>query len=163
MNNSEEKTLEHIIRRMQSDRSVDAPVDVIKYTKNLYRTRADEPKRSVIRRLLAVMAVDLAPNQPAFGERSAAGAQARQILFESGENAIDMRIAAKGNGFDIRGQILGDGFANGELNITGKQNSFTAKLDELSAFKLASIPKDAYSISIRGEQSELFIESLILT
>ena len=163
MNNSEEKTLEHIIRRMQSDRSVDAPVDVIKYTKNLYRMRIAEPQPSIIRRLLAVMAVDLAPNRPAFGERSAVGAQARQILFESGENAIDIRITAKGNGFDIHGQILGDGFAKGELNITGKQNSFTAKLDELSAFNLASIPKDAYSISIRGEQSELFVESLILT
>lgn len=162
MNNPEEKMLEHILQRMQTDHSVDAPADVIKYAKNLYRTRATEPNRSVIQRVLAVMTIDLAPNRAAFGERSAGSGQARQVLFESGENAVDLRVSNVENRFDIRGQILGDGFANGEIEIAGKKNSFTARLDELSTFRLAAIPEGEYNISIRGENSELFIESLIL-
>ena len=162
MNNSEEKTLEHIIRRMESDKSVDAPVDTLRYAKNLYRSREAEPKRSVLQRIVAVMKIDLALGRPAFGERSAAGGQARQMLFESVDNAVDLRIAAAANGFDLRGQIFGDGFERAEIEIAGEQNSFAARLDEQGSFRLASIPPGDYSLVVRGTVSEIFIESLTI-
>ena len=163
MNNQEEKTLEHIIRRMGTDRSVDAPADAIKYAKNLYRSRISEPKPSLIRRIVAVLQADLAPDRAAFGERSATGGQARQMLFESGENAVDLRITAVDNGFDVRGQVFGDGFEGAEIELADDEHSFPARLDELSSFKLAAVPSGVYSLSVKGSDSEIFIESLTIS
>ena len=162
MNNSDEKILEHIIQRMQSDRSVDAPADALRYANNLYRTRLAEPKQSIIQRVIAVMKMDLAPNRAAFGERSAAGGQARQMLFESADNAIDLRITAAANGFDLRGQVLGDGFEQAEIVLSDGNNSVIAQVDDTGTFRLASISPGEYNLSIKGISSEIFIQSLTL-
>ncbi len=160
MKNSENMRIEHIIRRMLTDRSVDAPADAIKYAKNLYRTRAAEPKASIVSRVLAVMRVDLAPNRAAFGERSATGGQARQMLFDAGENAVDLRVTAVKNGFDIQGQILGDGFEKGEIEIANEQNSIKAAIDEMSRFSISGLPGGEYSLTIKVDNTEIFIEQV---
>lgn len=162
MKRSEEQRLEHIIRRMQADSSVDAPTDALLYAKNLYRTRSAELSPSVIRRIIAVMRVDLAPDRAAFGERSGSAGQARQMLFESGDNAIDLRLSTAADGFDIRGQILGDGFENGEVEIAGVQSRQTEKTDEMSGFGLTSIPAGEYTLTLRSTSKEIVIEHLIL-
>ena len=160
MNNAHEQKLEHIISRMQSDRSVDAPADVLKYAKNLFRTRTTEP--SLLQRIVAVLKVDLAPNRAAFGERSASGGAARQMLFESGDNAVDIRMIASDNGFDIRGQILGDGFASGEAGIECPEFSTSAAIDDIGGFRLKSIPSGEYTLTLRDGKSEIVIENLSL-
>lgn len=162
MKNLEEQKLEQIIQRMLSDRSVDAPAAAIKYAKNLYRTRAAEPKTSVLQRVLAVMKADLAPNRAAFGERSASGAQARQMLFESGENAVDLRITAAKKAFDIRGQIFGEGFENGEIVIANDEISVKAVINEMGGFKLSAVPAGEYSLTVTGIDTEIVIEKLEL-
>ena len=162
MKNSEEQKIEHIIKRMLADRSVDAPQDAITYARNLYRTRASEPKASVIRRVLALMQVDLAPNRAAFGERSATGSQARQMLFDSGDNAVDLRVTTNEDKFDIRGQILGDGFANCEIEIANDKTSIKAKTDEMSGLKISTLPDGEYSFTVKGINTEIVIEQLIL-
>ena len=162
MKNSEEQKIEHIIQRMLTDRSVDAPEDVVTYARNLYRTRAVEPKASIIRRVLAVMQVDLAPNRAAFGERSASGSQARQMLFDSGDNAVDLRITAIDDKFDIRGQILGDGFANGEIEIISDQVSITVKIDKTNAFNVSGLAAGEYNLTIVGKNTEIQIDKLDL-
>ena len=156
MNNANEQKLEHIISRMQADRSIDAPTDSLKYAKDLFRTRAAEP--SLIQRIVAVLRVDLAPNRAALGERSASGGQARQMLFDSGENAIDLRVTATESGFGIRGQILGGGFELGEVQIGGQ---FT-EIDEIGGFRFASVVAGEYTMVVRSESRELTIEGLIL-
>lgn len=162
MKNSEEQKIEHIIQRMLTDRSVDAPEDVVTYARNLYRTRAAEPKASIIRRVLAVMQVDLTPNRAAFGERSASGSQARQMLFDSGDNAVDLRITAIDDKFDIRGQILGDGFANGEIEIISDQVSITVKIDKTNAFNVSGLAAGEYNLTIVGKNTEIQIDKLDL-
>lgn len=162
MKNSEEQKIEHIIQRMLTDRSVDAPEDVVTYARNLYRTRAAEPKASIIRRVLAVMQVDLAPNRAAFGERSASGSQARQMLFDSGDNAVDLRITAIDDKFDIRGQILGDGFANGEIEIISDNVSITVKIDKTNAFNVSGLTAGKYNLTITGKNTEIQIDKLEL-
>ena len=162
MKNSEEQKIEHIIQRMLTDRMVDAPEDVVTYARNLYRTRAVEPKASIIRRVLAVMQVDLAPNRAAFGERSASGSQARQMLFDSGDNAVDLRITAIDDKFDIRGQILGDGFANGEIEIISDQVSITVKIDKTNAFNVSGLAAGEYNLTIVGKNTEIQIDKLDL-
>ena len=163
MKNSQEQKIKHIIQRMLADKSVDAPADVIKYAKNLYRAQAVEPKPSIVRRVLAVMRVDLAPNRAAFGERSATAGQARQMLFDSGENAVDLRITAVKNGFDIRGQILGDGFENGEIEISSDKTSIRSKIDKMSGFIASAVPAGTYNFTIKGKNAEIVIEQICLT
>jgi hypothetical protein len=162
MNGIEEQKLEHIIKRMQADSAVDAPADAIHYAKNLFRARMTEPAKSVFERVLAVIKMDLAPNRAAFGERSAGQGQARQMLFDTGDNAIDLRIKAVDKGFDIRGQILGSGFENGEVEIAYGDQTYTATASETSEFRLTNIPAGKYGLSIRGGEKELYIEELIL-
>jgi len=160
--NTENIKIEHIIQRMLADKSADAPVDAIKYAKNLYRTRAVEPKASIIQRVLAVMRVDLAPNRAAFGERSASASQARQMLFDAGENAVDLRVTAVTDGFDIRGQILGEGFENGEIEIVNSEISVKVKIDKTSGFKVPGLPAGKYSLTVRGKNAEIVLEQLEL-
>ena len=59
MNSPLEQKLEHIIRRMQADTSIDAPADALKYVSDLFRTRAAEPKPTLVQRLVAALKVDL--------------------------------------------------------------------------------------------------------
>lgn len=160
MNNTHEQKLEHIIRRMQADTSIDAPSDAVKYAKNLFRTRAAEPKLSVIQSVLAVLKVDLAPNRPAFGERSVGSGAARQMLFESGDVSVDLRLEKNGNRFTVKGQILGEGFVSAEIKISNTEDCYSAQTNELSEFKVENIKKGKYILSITGDEKELVIENL---
>ncbi len=157
--NSKEDNIERVIRRMLADRSTDAPAGAIKYAKDLYRTRVAEPKASVLQRVMAVMKVDLAPNRAAFGERSAGTGQARQVLFDTGDNAVDLRIAAVDKGFDIRGQVLGSGSEDGAVELVGKAASASGKLAN-GTFRLGAVPAGVYSLSIRCGGKEIFIDKL---
>jgi hypothetical protein len=162
MKNGKDQKFEHIISRMQADRSMDAPADVMQYARNLFRTRAAEPKLSPIRRLLATLSVDLAPNRAAFGERSASGQAARQMLFESGDNAVDLRVTASETAFDIRGQILGSGFEKGKISLSNKSFEAKAVIDEIGGFQIRSVPVGEYTLVVTGTDAEIEINSLIL-
>ncbi|MFN0277016.1 MAG: hypothetical protein ACKVRN_00285 [Pyrinomonadaceae bacterium] len=151
---------EHIIRLMHDDRATDAPTYALQYAKNLYRTRVVEPKPSIIKRVLAVMQVDLAPNRAAFGERSADGSQARQMLFNAGDNAVDLRITAVKSGFDIRGQVLGDGFEDAEIEFADRKISVKVNSDETSGFKVPGLPGGKYNLTLRGKNTEIVIEGI---
>lgn len=153
-----EQKLEHIISRMQADTSVDAPSDALKYVKDLFRTRGLASAPTILERIAAVLKIDLEPNRAAFGERSAAGSAARQMLFDSGENAIDLRITSTENGFDIRGQILGGGFDGADVTISEQ----TAAIDEMGGFKFGSLSPGEHTLVIRSAVSEIVIEKLIL-
>lgn len=160
MKDPEEKLHEHIIQRMQSDSSVDAPADALHYVKNLYRTMVAKP--SLLKRMIAVLNMDLAPNQPAFGERSGSDSQVRQMLFDADEYAIDMRIKEAVNAFNLRGQVLGYGFENGVVELTDAAGSIVERLDEFSEFTLSNIASGEYSLVIRGTGSEIFVEKFTL-
>jgi hypothetical protein len=97
--------MDHILQRMASDRSVDAPADSIKYARDLFRMRASQLQPTILERVFAVLSLDLAPNRAAFGERSTSAAHVRQMLFESGDNAIDIRVTGEDSRFEIKGQI----------------------------------------------------------
>lgn len=160
MNNSKEKILEHIVGRMQQDKTIDAPADAVRYAKNLYRTRAAEPKLSMIHRVLAVMQIDLAPNRAAFGERSAAASQVRQMLFSAGENSVDLRIEKDGKTFKITGQILGEGFASAEVKINDTETSFETQTNDLSEFKVENIVEGTYVLVLTGDDKEIVLKNL---
>lgn len=158
MNNSEENLLNRIVNLMQTDKSVDAPTDSIKWAKNIFRSRIAEPKKSFVQKVLAVLQMDLSPNKAVFGERSASASQARQMLFEAGENGIDLRLTKTENGFDLRGQILGEGFANAVIKL-GENETTT---NDLSEFGFSNIKGGNYNLTLKTDEVEIVIENLEL-
>ena len=158
-----EKRTEHILKRMLADRANDAPADAIKWVKGLYRTRVVEKPAGLFQRIMAVVAADIAPGQVAFGERSASAGDARQMLFEAGENAVDLRITSLGGKLDIRGQVLGEGFDNAEIKLATGGSTYKAKADDSSTFALQNVVAGDYTLTIRGDAAEIVIEQLTLT
>lgn len=162
MNRSKEERIEEIVRLMRRDDSVDAPVDSIKWAKNLYRTRAADQRPSLVKRLVASLQMDLAPGKAAFGERSAASGTARQMLFNAGENAVDLRVTAKGKFLDLRGQVLGQGFAGGHVAVVGGDIKLETAIDETGEFRLEKVAKGFYELKLTSAEREIVIESLEL-
>lgn len=161
MNNPLEQKLEHIISRMQADASVDAPADSLKYVSDLFRTRAAAARPSLARRIVAALTMDLMPDRAAFGERSAAGGQARQMLFDAGEFAIDLRVTRCAKGFDVRGQVLGD-IGRCSVTLSNGGISAAADADAEGAFRFDDVTAGTYTIVITGENGELVVENIDL-
>ncbi len=162
MSKPDDRAIEKIIRLMQSDESTDAPADAIRWSKNLFRARSLEPQTSFARKVLAVLQTDLSPNRAAFGERSASVSAARQMLFSADENAVDLRISNTGKKLEMRGQILGEGFARCAIKLTGENASFETRADELSEFSFSEIPSGRYDLILRSGESEILVKSLEL-
>lgn len=141
---------------MQHDDSVDAPQDALKWSKNLFRTRAAQPAKTLVQKLMAVLQMDLAPNKAAFGERSASAAQERQMLFSAGANGIDLRIKKGEKGFDLKGQILGEGFAESRVRF-GDLETTTNRLSE---FSFSEIPAGRYDLTLFSGETEITVENL---
>lgn len=158
--NSNEDFLSKIVYLMRSDKSEDAPQDSIKWAKNIFRSRVTEPKKSFAQKFLAVLQMDLSPNKAAFGERSASQAQARQMLFSAGENAVDLRITATEKGLlNVQGQILGESFAD----CIVKLGEFETRANELSEFNFTDIPNGNYDLIFETGEMEIVIQDLELS
>lgn len=160
MNN--EDLINKITHLMQSDDSADAPEDAVRWSKNLFRSRAVKPKKSVVERMLAVLQIDLAPDKAAFGERSASVARARQMLFGAGANQIDLRIAPMNKAFRVTGQVLGAGFEGAEVKISDAEKTFTAKSNELSEFVFEKISKGTYTLTLQIRGKEIVIKNIVI-
>jgi hypothetical protein len=155
MNNSDEN-IKQIINLMQLDDSVDAPKDAIKWSKNIFRSRVVEPKKSIIEQVLAVLKVDLSPNQTVSGERSASASPTRQMLFEADDSSIDLRISATDKGFTIKGQILGEGFEDATVKI----GELETKTNDLSEFEFSHVASGNYDLSIKTDHQEIVLKAI---
>lgn len=158
MNNSNDEIINRILFLMQTDDSKDAPQASVKWSKNLFRSRVVKSEKSLMQKVLAVLKVDLSGAQSAFGERSGAIGKARQMLFEAGEIAVDLRIGETKKGFNLQGQILGEGFAE----VTIKLGEFEGKTNELSEFQFTNIPSGIYTMILQSGEKIIVIEELEL-
>lgn len=147
---------------METDRSVDAPADSIKWVKNLYLSRAVQQKPSLLRQIVAVLRSELAAGKPAFGERSAGASQARQLLFTADEAAIDLKITGTGKKLNIAGQIIGDGFENAAILLFNDENEYSATTGELADFTIQKIDRGIYRLTVTADDLEIVIESIDL-
>ncbi len=145
---------------MRRDDSVDAPSDSVRWASNLFRTRAVEPKTSFVKKLAAVLQMEIAPNKPAFGERSASTSAVRQMLYRAGDNAVDIRIEKAKKGFSIRGQILGDGFANATIRLADDARRFDGTASDMSEFQFNNVPAGAYELTIHGSGVEITLKAI---
>jgi hypothetical protein len=157
---STEKNLQNIMDLMQRDDSVDAPADSIQWASNLFRTRAAAESPSIVKRIAAILQMDLAPNRPAFGERSASISHARQMLFKAEDNAVDLRIEPGKKGFTIHGQVLGDGFAEATVVLSDDVHGFEGRASATSEFRFENIPTGRYELVIRGDSIEVSLKSI---
>jgi hypothetical protein len=157
---STEKNLHKILELMQSDDSVDAPADSVRWASNLFRTRAAQPNPSLIKRLVAVLQMEIAPNNPAFGERSATAASVRQVLYRADDNAVDLRIEKVKKGFTIRGQVLGEGFASAKAMLSSDVKTFEATSSESSEFRFDNVPAGNYQLTIHGAKIEIELKAV---
>ena len=151
---TEEKKLDLIIHRMTNDASEDAPDEAMTYVKGLFRTRTASRGLSLIERVVAVLRTDIAPGAMVYGQRSAGSAEARQMLFETAANAVDLRIT----GGNIRGQVLGDGFESGDAVLTTSAAKLTAGIDEMGEFSFDDVASGEVSLAIRSDKQEIVIE-----
>jgi hypothetical protein len=158
MNDPKDKRLTEIIHLMETDDSIDAPKDSTIWAKNLFRTRQTKP--SLIRRLVATLQMDLAPGKAALGERSGSTGMARQMLFNAGEHAVELRVAAETSHVHLQGQVLGEGFAGAELILSGSDVSRSIVTGDLSEFEIAELPKGYYTLTIRSSDKEIVIEEI---
>ncbi len=145
---------------MQQDDSVDAPGGTVTWAKNLYLTRGRRP--SLVRRIVGALQADLLPNRALVGERSSSAARARQMLFAAEDNGIDLRITGVRRKFGIKGQILGAGFENTPVHLSGNEASFETKTDESATFELVGVPAGIYSLTLKNDGAEIVLEGIDL-
>ena len=157
---STETNLLNIIELMRRDDSIDAPADSIRWASNLFRSRGVEPKASFVKRLVAVFQMEIAPNQPAFGERSTSTSIARQILYRADENAVDLRIEKAVKGVNIRGQVLGEGFGNSSIRLSDDTRSLEATANDSSEFRFDNVPAGRYELTISGDGVEITLKAI---
>ena len=157
---STEKNIQNILELIGRDDSVDAPTDSIRWASNLFRTRAIEPKSSLLKKLVGVLQMEIAPNKPAFGERSATASTARQVLYGAGENAVDLRIEKSKKGFTIRGQVLGEGFAKASATLSDDMKTFETTSNNLGEFRFDNVPAGNYKLSIYGSAMEIELKGV---
>lgn len=158
MSDQKNNRLDQIIKLMETDDSVDAPTDSITWAKNLYRTR--ERKPSLITRLVASLQMDLQPGKAAFGERSGSTGMARQMLFNAGEHAIELRVIPENSKSRIQGQVLGEGFAGAELRLSNSDLFQKTMLGEMSEFEIFDVSKGFYTLTLRSADKEIVIEDV---
>ena len=141
---------------MQTDKLEPAPADANNWSKNIFRSRAIEPRTSMVDRVLAVLRIDLTAGTPAFGERSGTPSMVRQLLFDAGRNSIDLRVGDSDDGLTVQGQVLGEGFAGALVSL----GEFETRANEMSEFKFTGLPKGTYSLAVQSENQEIVIGTL---
>ena len=157
---STEKNMQTIIELIGRDDSVDAPADSLRWASNLFRTRAAEPKLSFVKKLAAVFQMEIAPDRPAFGERSATTSMVRQMLYRAEDNAVDIRIEKAKKGFKIYGQILGKGFENASVRLADDNRTFEATANNTSEFGIDGVPAGQYELTIHGTSVEITLKGI---
>ena len=145
---------------MHRDDSVDAPTDSIRWASNLFRSRANEPKQSLVRKIAAILQMEITPGKPAFGERSASATKVRQMLFRADDNAIDLRIEPSNKGFTLRGQILGTGFSDAVVELADDVKTRETQTSATSEFQFENVPSGRYELTIRGQRIEVSLKAI---
>jgi anti-sigma factor RsiW len=152
--------LQDVMGLMRTDKSQDAPRDVLNYAITLFQQKpAREP--SLIRRLVATLTFDSMTTAPAFGVRSGQ-TQSRQLLFSAEENDIDLRITSVNNEWIVTGQILRPDCVGGRVEMEGATGAAAAVLNELCEFTLPAVPAGNYSLRVKMADIEVEVPELQL-
>ena len=151
------RRLQQLILMMRSDSTNDAPRDVLTAAINIF----SQEKRSPLRRIVAFLIFDSRNAGPAFGVRSLPAAS-RQLLYSAEETDLDLRITVQNGECILSGQVIGEGCAEGHVEISGVAGRSQATLNEVCEFTLPPIPVGNYSLTVRMLDREIEIPELEL-
>lgn len=150
------RRLQQVILMMRSDRTNDAPRDVLTAAINIF-----SQERRGLRRIVALLTFDSRNAGPAFGVRSLPTAS-RQMLYSAEEIDLELRITVQNDECILAGQVIGEGCAEGHVEISGVAGRSTASLNEICEFTLPPIPPGNYSLTVRMLDREIEIPELEL-
>lgn len=151
------RRIEQLILMMKSDSTKDAPRDVLMAAINIF----SQEKPSPLRRIVALLTFDSRNPGPAFGMRSLPGAS-RQLLYSAEETDLDLRITVQNDECILAGQVIGEGCAEGHVELSGAGGRSEATLNEECEFRLPPIPAGNYSLTIRMLDRQIDIPELDL-
>lgn len=153
--------LERLTELMRTDLGEDAPPHVIKRALKLLRARSAQKKTSsnFRQRVLAVLHFDSVGLAPAFGVRSGKPG-ARQLLFSTNVNEIDLRIEPAGQSWLVSGQVLGGATASGTAVLQGATGVSESSLNELNEFTLPPVEAGTYKLILNLTDVEVEIEEI---
>ena len=151
------RQLQQLILMMRSDTATDAPRDVLTSAMNIF----SQEKRVPLRRIVALLTFDSRNAGPAFGVRSLPSAS-RQMLYSAEEVDLELRITVQNGECILAGQVIGEGCAEGQVEISGAAGRSTATLNEICEFTLPPIPVGNYSLTVRMLDREIEIPELEL-
>ncbi len=153
--------LSNVINLMRSDTAADAPRDLIAHAVNMFQSRSHASEPSLLRRIVAALSFDSFTAAPAFGMRSGQS-PVRQLLFETDEGDLDIRVESRADGLIVSGQVLGHTCAGGQVALEGVAHSAAATLNDVCEFKFSSVPAGSYSLRVSLSHVELEIPLLEL-
>jgi len=151
------RRLQQLILTMKSDSTTDAPRDVLASAVNIF----SQEKHSPLRRIVAFLIFDSRNTGPAFGVRSLHAAS-RQMLYSAEEMDLELRITVQNDECILAGQVIGEGCAEGHVEISGVAGTSIATLNEVCEFTLPPIPPGNYSLTVRMLDREIEIPELEL-
>ena len=151
------RRLQNLVIMMRSDKSEDAPIDLLLSAMDAFTPEQRPP----VRRIIAVLTFDSRSPSSAFGMRSTRTAS-RQLLYSAQETDLDLRITVQNKECILTGQIIRDGCVEGRVEISGQTASAAATLNELCEFTLPPIPFGNYSLKIKMPDVEIEIPDLDL-
>ena len=146
-----------LILLMKGDRTNDAPRDVLASAINIF----SQEKRSPLRRIVAILTFDSRNPGPVFGVRSLPTAS-RQMLYSAEESDLELRITVQNDECILAGQVIGEGWAGGHVEILGVAGRSEATLNDVCEFKLPPIPVGNYSLTVRMLDRQIEIPELEL-
>lgn len=149
--------LQHLILTMRSDKTNDAPPGVLTSAINIFSPE----KRVPLRRIIALLTFDSHNSSPAFAVRSLLSAS-RQMLYSAEEIDLELRITVQNDECILAGQVIGEGCAEGHVELSGVGGKSKATLNEICEFTLPPIPPGNYSLTVRMLDREIEIPELEL-
>lgn len=151
------RALQQLILIMRSDSTIDAPRDALTSVISI----VSQEKRSPLRRIVALLTFDSRTAGPAFGVRSLPGAS-RQLLYSAEDTDLDLRITMQNDECVLAGQVIGGGYAEGQVEISGVTGKSEATLNDVCEFTLPPVPAGNYSLILRMHDREIEIPELEL-
>jgi hypothetical protein len=142
------QTIKQTTSLMRSDVIENAPAELVKSAKNIFRQRAAVTKKpSALTRIVAALTFDSLSAAPAYGLRSQRGA-GRQLVYSTETLDIDVRISEENEVWQIAGQVPGSLCDTGNVTLEGDSFSATSKLNELCEFSFTSVPGGTYTLAL---------------
>lgn len=151
------RRLQQLIRTMRRDSSNDVPRDVLTSAIGIF----SQEGRAPLRRIIALLTFDSHNAGPAFGVRSLPPAS-RQMLYSAEDIDLELRITMQNDECILAGQVIGEGCAEGQVEISGVAARSKATLNEVCEFQLPPIPPGNYSLTVRILDREIEIPELEL-